>query len=80
MKRPTVPPPPARGSIRADEAMLFSEAARRLGWCNKSRRFAQQRGLRVVKFGRWQYVLGRDVIAFLDKLAAESGQGGHADE
>ena len=69
--RPLDTPPPARGSIRADELLLFAEAARRLGWCAKSRRFAQQRGLRVIRFGRWQYVLGRDVIAFLDGLAAD---------
>ena len=31
--------------------MLFAEAARRLGWCAKSRRYAQRDGLRVVRYG-----------------------------
>jgi hypothetical protein len=77
-------PLPSRGSIRADEVLLYSEAARRLGWCTKSRRFAKQRGLRVIRFGRWEFVLGSDVLDFFRKLAeqqaASSEQGGIGDE
>ena len=68
---------PARGSIRADELMLFAEAARRLGWCAKSRRFAQRDGLRVISYGRYQYVRGVDLLAFFDKLAEQ--QAGHGE-
>ncbi len=62
---------PARGSIRADELLLLAEAARRLGWCAKSRRFAQRDGLRVIRYGRYQYVRGTDVLDFFAKLAEQ---------
>jgi hypothetical protein len=53
MKRPLDPAPAAaRGSICDDETLLYSEAARRLGLCAKSRRAAIRAGLRVVQFGR----------------------------
>ena len=77
-------PPAARGSVRDDELMLFAEAAKRLGWCAKSRRFAQRDGLRVIRYGRHQYVLGRDLLDFFGKLAerqaGDQDQGGGADE
>jgi hypothetical protein len=80
MKRPQ-DSPPARGSIRADELLLFAEAARRLGWCAKSRRRAQRDGLRVITYGRCQYVRGSDLLDFFAKLAPQqignrSEQGG----
>jgi hypothetical protein len=68
------------GSIRADELLPFSEAARRLGWCAKSRRFAQRDGLRVIRYGRFQYVLGTDLLDFFRRLAeGQAGQGGGND-
>ena len=70
------PDAPARGSIRADEVLLFSEAARRLGLCDKSRRSAIRSGLRVVRFGKWQYVLGSDVLRFFQRLAQQAGGDG----
>lgn len=73
-------PVPARGSIRDDETLLYSEAARRLGLCAKSRRAAIRAGLRVVQFGRWQYTTGRWVREFVERLAeqqaGDQGQGG----
>lgn len=68
-------PPPSRGSIRRDEITLFAEAARRLGWCAKSRRKAQRDGLRVISYGRYQYVLGADVLDFFLKLAEQQAAG-----
>ena len=65
--------PPARGSIRSDEVMLYAEAARRLGWCAKSRRRAQHDGLKVISYGRFQYVMGADVLDFFAKLAEQQG-------
>jgi hypothetical protein len=81
MKRPIDKLVPARGSIQGDELLLFSEAASRLGWCTKSRRFAIRDGLRVVRYGRYQYVLGTDILAFFQKLAdQQAGQQGGSDE
>ena len=71
MRKPKDTPPPARGSIAADEVLLFSEAARRLGWCSKSRRFAQRDGLQVIKYGRHQYVTGQAILDFFGKLAEQ---------
>ncbi|MFZ1932897.1 MAG: hypothetical protein WCB27_16365 [Thermoguttaceae bacterium] len=62
-------PVPARGSIADGETLLFAEAAKRLGWCSKSRRAAIRAGLRVVQFGRWQYTTGRWVREFVERLA-----------
>ena len=70
MRKPQATTAPAGfASIRADELMLFSEAARRLGWCAKSRRYAQRDGLRVIPYGRFQYVLGADILDFFQRLA-----------
>jgi hypothetical protein len=75
-------PPPARGSIRDDETLLFSEAAKRLGLCAKSRRSAIRAGLKVVRFSRWQYTTGKWVREFIEGLAehqADDQTGGAAD-
>jgi hypothetical protein len=66
------------GSIRADEILPLREAARRLGWEQKTIRRAQREGLRAIPFGRLKYVRGADVLEFFGKLA-DAGQGGHAD-
>lgn len=70
MRKPQAPTAPAGpASIRRDEVMPFAEAARRLGWCAKSRRYAQRDGLRVIPYGRFQYVLGADILDFFQRLA-----------
>lgn len=82
-------PAPLRGFVRADEVGLYSEVARRLGLCAKSRRAAKRAGLRTIRFGRWEYVLGADVLDFFRRLAerqasdgnqAGNGDGGPAHE
>jgi hypothetical protein len=77
------PAPAALGAIHRDEVLPFAVAAARLGWCAKSRRFSQRDGLRVVRYGRHQYVLGTDVLDFFRKLAGQQagahGQEGKAD-
>ncbi len=78
MRRPDTPAP-ARGSIRDDETLLYSEAARRLGLCAKSRRAAIRAGLRVVQFGRWQYTTGRWVRQFVEGLAQQQARNGDQD-
>ena len=67
-------PPPSRGSIRRDEITLFAEAARRLGSCAKSRRKAARR-VALISYGRYQYVLGADVLDFFLKLAEQQAAG-----
>ena len=75
MKRPTKRsdklPTIGYGSICADEVLPLREAARRLGWEQKTIRRAQREGLRTIVFGRFKYVRGSDVHAFFDKLASE---------
>lgn len=58
------------GSIRADELMPLREAARRLGFGQKTIRAAQRSGLHTIQFGKMKYVVGSDVIAFFEKLSA----------
>jgi hypothetical protein len=78
--RPHPESAPPRGSIRDDETLLFSEAARRLGLCAKSRRSAIRAGLRVVQFGRWQYTTGAWIRAWVEALAEQAGDlEGHGD-
>ena len=72
--------PPTRGAVRDDETLLYSEAARRLGLCAKSRRAAIRAGLRVVQFGRWQYTTGRWVREFVEGLAEQPAGDGDGQE
>ncbi len=67
-KQPT--PKPSYGSISAGEVMPMTEFQRRFGLAYKSMREAQQQGLRTITLGRRKYVLGSDVLAFFEKLAA----------
>ena len=56
------------GSVRADEILPLREATRRLGWGSKGARAAKKAGLRVVRFGRGDLVLGADLLAFIKGL------------
>jgi len=72
--RPRKHPPPSLagfGSIRPDEVMPLREAARRLGFGAKTVAKAQRDGLRTIEYGRMKYLLGRDMLAFFEKLAEE---------
>lgn len=62
-------PEPSTGSIRADELLLMKEASRRLGWQRKTLAHAKREGLKTIKFGRSDYVLGSDLLAFFAQLA-----------
>lgn len=59
------------GVVRADELYTAAEVRRRLRWRDHSFRQAKRKGLRVVTFGRTKYVLGSDVLAFFEQLAAQ---------
>ena len=55
--------------IDARQLYSFDEAARRLRWKKHSRQQARRLGLKTVRFGSRDYVLGRDLLAFFDRLA-----------
>jgi hypothetical protein len=71
--KPTTPD--TLGSIRADEVLPVRVMAKRLGMNVKSLAHAKREGLRTVKFGRFDYVLGRDVLAFFERLAQAQADG-----
>ena len=79
----TQSPPPTigYGSVRADEVLPLREAARRLGWEQKTIRRCSAKGLAVVQFGRFKYVTGKHVLAFIDGLFTRQrlDEGGNAD-
>jgi hypothetical protein len=56
------------GSVRADEVLPAAELRRRLAWGRKSYTKAIADGLRVVRYGRVDYVLGGDVLEFFARL------------
>ena len=64
--RPTPNNSPA--VINAHEAYLFEEFARRLRWRKHSCRQAKKMGLRTVRFGSRDYVLGQWGLDFLESL------------
>jgi len=65
---------PALGSIRADEVLPFREAARRLGWAAKTRRAAKRAGLRTITFGRAEFILGADLVAFFQAQQRDAAE------
>ena len=72
-------PSPTRaglGPIRPDEVYPLADFRRRCGLGHKGVASAKRAGLRVIRFGRGAFVLGRDALAFFERLAAEqSGNG-----
>jgi len=72
-------PGPSGESIRGDELLPWSALHTRLGWGARALALAKAKGLRVLRFGKWQYVKGSDVIAFLEAVqnqAPDSVSGG----
>ena len=69
-------PGPSGEPIRADELLPWSALHTRLGWGSRAVAEAKRRGFCACRsYAKRQYVLGRDVIAFL-----ESQHGGTRDE
>ena len=58
--------------VRADELYSLEEAARRLRWRTHSVRQAKRAGLRVIRFGSRDYISGRAILEFFDRLAKDS--------
>lgn len=68
---PAIQPNNTPAVIDANKVYTFKEAARRLRWKQHSTRQARRMGLRVVKFGSRNYVLGQHVLEFFQRLAEE---------
>ncbi len=60
----------APGVISADSLYTLAEIQQRLKLGQAAMRQARLAGLRVVKIGRRRYVLGRDLISFIDSTTA----------
>lgn len=54
------------GVVREGELYTLVEVRRRLGVSQAGLRVMRRSGLRVARFGKRGYVLGRDVIAFIE--------------
>jgi len=61
----------APGLILADGLYTLAEVQQRLKLGQHAMRMARRAGLRVRRIGRRGYVLGRDIIAFVDATAEE---------
>ena len=55
--------------INVLEVYTMDEVARRMRWKAHSIRQAKRLGLKTVRFGSRDYVLGRHVLEFFEKLA-----------
>jgi hypothetical protein len=77
MKRPPekTPPPARYGSVTTGELLLVRELCARLGWERKTLTHAKRAGLQTIRFGRFDYCRGADVVAFFDGLADQAGHG-----
>lgn len=60
--------PAVRGasSLLADEVVTLAELSARLGLGPSALRMARRKGLRIRRIGRRKFVLGRDLVAFLE--------------
>ena len=54
------------GEIRADAIYTLHELQQRTGLGQAALRTARRRGLKIKRIGRRGYVLGRDLIAYLE--------------
>jgi hypothetical protein len=66
-------PGPSGEPIRADELLPWSALHTRLGWGSRAVAEAQRRGLRVLVYAKRKYILGRDVIDFLERHGQQGG-------
>jgi hypothetical protein len=59
------------GVISSLEVYTIEEAKVRLGWSDSALRAAKRKGLRLLACGKRRYVSGKEVIRFLENMAAE---------
>ncbi len=64
------------GSIHEGEVLPLREAARRLGWGQKTIRAAQRAGLRTIAMGRLKYIVGSDLLKFFGQQRDGNNKGG----
>lgn len=69
MAKRATPRPDAPGHITADSLYTLAEIQGRLKLGQHAMRQARRAGLRVRRIGRRGYVLGRDVMEFIDGAA-----------
>lgn len=53
-------------AIREDEIIPLPELAKRLGLGQSAMRAARRQGLKVRRIGRRKFILGRDLVTFLE--------------
>ena len=52
--------------IRPDELLPLRALNERLGWGGRALQLARRKGLRILAFGKYRYVLGADLISFIE--------------
>ena len=62
----------ASGCISADQLYTLEEIRARLGLGLAALRTARRQGLKVRRIGRRGYVLGRDVMAYVERAGASA--------
>lgn len=53
--------------VRSDELLPLRSLHERLGWGAKTLELARRAGLRVLAFSKYRYVLGADLIRFIEE-------------
>ena len=82
MKRLTPTPRPTLAPILADAVYNKRALCAGLQWEHRTFRHAVQEGLRIIAFGKQRFILGKDVLAFFEKLAERQNnkeEGGQPD-
>ena len=60
--------------VHAHELYTYDELARRLRWQEHSRRQAKRLGLKTIRFGSRDYVLGKHALEFYEQLAEQQAK------
>jgi len=60
------------GVVSVHELYTLQEARKRLRWTESAMRAARRRGLRLLSSGKRKYVLGSEIVRFLESEAGSS--------
>ena len=66
------------GSVRGDEILPAAELRRRMAWGRKTYTRARAEGLRAIRYGKSDYIMGRDLLEFFGHLAQQQAPAGAA--
>lgn len=58
---------PVAGSVRSDEVLTIGALETRFGWGVHALRSARRNGLKVRRVGKRSFVLGADVLQFIER-------------